>query len=191
METSEAVVVSEAVMAEEDLKGRSNPCVVSPSAAESQFQHTEVRSCAVPGVGRAGAAVNGCFSCSPSAESLPSPRLRSTRRLVSSGPWCTVSPVSSRRTRLYPQPPRARKAHPQRSSGLRSKAQPRSSRARFPQPRSSRARFPQPKSFHARFAQPCSQGEQKWRVTREPTLGPAPSSVLTVHSLQPSGQRFG
>ncbi|XP_061217321.1 zinc finger protein 335 isoform X5 [Neopsephotus bourkii] len=40
-ESSEAVVVSEAVMAEEDLKGRSNPCLVSPGAAESQFQHTE------------------------------------------------------------------------------------------------------------------------------------------------------
>ncbi|XP_030358466.1 zinc finger protein 335 isoform X2 [Strigops habroptila] len=41
VETSEAVVVSEAVMAEEDLKGRSNPCLVSPSAAGSQFQHAE------------------------------------------------------------------------------------------------------------------------------------------------------
>ncbi|NXD67412.1 ZN335 protein, partial [Eolophus roseicapillus] len=41
VETSEAVIVSEAVMAEEDLKGRSNPCLVSPGAAESQFQHTE------------------------------------------------------------------------------------------------------------------------------------------------------
>ncbi|XP_057280677.1 zinc finger protein 335 isoform X1 [Pezoporus wallicus] len=41
VESSEAVVVSEAVMAEEDLKGRSNPCLVSPGAAESQFQHTE------------------------------------------------------------------------------------------------------------------------------------------------------
>ncbi|KAM4649729.1 zinc finger protein 335 isoform 2-T2 [Amazona ochrocephala] len=41
VETSEAVVVSEAVMAQEDLKGCSNPCLVSPGAAESQFQHTE------------------------------------------------------------------------------------------------------------------------------------------------------
>ncbi|KAM8995457.1 zinc finger protein 335 isoform 2-T2 [Ara ararauna] len=41
VETSDAVVVSEAVMAQEDLKGRSNPCLVSPGTAESQFQHTE------------------------------------------------------------------------------------------------------------------------------------------------------
>ncbi|KAM9527835.1 zinc finger protein 335 isoform 2-T2 [Guaruba guarouba] len=41
VETSDAVVVSEAVMAQEDLKGRRNPCLVSPGTAESQFQHTE------------------------------------------------------------------------------------------------------------------------------------------------------
>ncbi|XP_041334686.1 zinc finger protein 335 isoform X9 [Pyrgilauda ruficollis] len=87
--------------------------------------------------------------------------------------------------------PRGRKCHPQRSSGLHSKAWPRSSHARFPQPRSSHARFPRPKSFHARFAQPCSQGERRWRVTREPTLGPALSSVPTVPSLPHSGQRSG
>lgn len=193
-ETSHAVVVSEAVMTEV-LKDHNNHYIMSSSVPGNQFQHMEVRRLgffSFPGsrVSRC----DQCFSLSPSMEMLPSlcrQRVRRHSQLVSSGPWCSVSLGSSRRTPICPPPPKGKKSHPPRSNGLQSKAWPKSSRARFPQPRSSHARFPQPKSFPARFAQPCLQGEQKWRVTREPTLGPAPSSVLTVRSLQPSGRRFG
>lgn len=179
----------------EALKDHNNHYIMSPGVSGSQLHHMEVRRGGF--LSTVGSSVSGCDWCffrSPSAEMLPFPcqqRARRHRQPASSGPWCSVSPGSSRRTQLYPRPPKGRRAHPQRSSGLHSKAWPRSSRARFLQPRSSRARFLQPKSFHARFAQPCSQGEQKWRVTREPTLGPAPSSVPTVRSLQPSGRRSG
>lgn len=179
----------------EALKDHNNHYIMSPGVPGSQLHHMEVRRVGFLSiVGSSVSRCDWCFFRSPSAEMLPFPcqqRARRHSQPASSGPWCSVSPGSSRRTQLYPQPLKGRKSHPQRSSGLCSKAWPRSSRARFLQPRSSRARFPQPKSFHARFAQPCSQGEQKWRVTREPTLGPAPSSVPTVRSLQPSGQRSG
>lgn len=182
------------MVTEEALKDHNNRYVMSSGVPGSQLHPVEVKVELSPCFGSRVSRHDWCFSRSPSAGTLPFPRPQRARRLsppASSGPWCSVSPGSSRRTRLYPQPLRGRKSHPQRSSGLRSRAWPRSSRARFPQPRSSRARFPQPKSFLARFAQPCSQGEQRWRVTREPTLGPAPSSVPTAHSLLHSGQRFG
>lgn len=181
-------------MAEEALKDHNSRYIMSSGVPGSQLHPVEVRAELSLCLGSRVSRHDRCFSRSPSAGTLPFPRPQRARRLsppASSGPWCSVSPGSSRRTRLYPQPPRGRKSHPQRSSGLHSRAWPRSSRARFPQPRSSRARFPQPKSFHARFAQPCSQGEQRWRVTREPTLGPAPSSVPTAPSPLRSGRRFG